>query len=109
MEVRGTQVTDAEYQAALKLLAESRGVDVGRLEHDLGPDYLANYRFFMQRDKALREYIAELSGEAAPALDEEGAAEAAEAAFVVDEEQADADEHDHEHHHDHEHDHHYHD
>jgi len=109
MEVRGTQVTDAEYQAALKLLAESRGVDVGRLEHDLGPDYLANYRFFMQRDKALREYIAELSGEAAPALDEEGAAEAAEAAFVVDEEQADADEHDHEHHHDHEHDHHDHD
>lgn len=99
MEVRGTQVTDAEFQAALKLLAESRGVDVGRLEHDLGADYLANYRFFMQRDKALREFIAELSGEEAPAPGEEEVAEAAEAAFAVDEEAAD----DHDHHHEHDH------
>jgi len=80
MELRGTELSDAEYQAAIKQLAQSRGVDVGRLEHDLGEDYLANYRFFMRRDKALREFLAELSGEAAPDPDEDDLSEAAEVA-----------------------------
>ncbi|HRN19504.1 MAG TPA: trigger factor [Trueperaceae bacterium] len=80
MELRGTELSDAEYQAALKQLAQSRGVDVGRLEHDLGEDYLANYRFFMRRDKALRDFIAELSGEAVPEPDEDDLSEAAEVA-----------------------------
>lgn len=97
MEVRGTEVTDVEYQAAIKALAESRGVDVGRLERDMGADYLANYRFFMRRDKALREFIAELSGEEVAAADEYDLEDAAEAADLVDEELGD----EHEHHHDH--------
>ncbi|HRP47661.1 MAG TPA: trigger factor [Trueperaceae bacterium] len=99
MEVRGTEVTDVEYQAAIKTLAESRGVDVGRLERDMGADYLANYRFFMRRDKALREFIAELSGEEVVAADEYDLEDAAEAADLVDDELGD--EHEHEHHHDH--------
>ena len=99
MEVRGTDVTDVEYQAAIKTLAESRGVDVGRLERDMGADYLANYRFFMRRDKALREFIAELSGEEVVAADEYDLEDAAEAADLVDDELGD--EHEHEHHHDH--------
>ncbi len=97
MEVRGTEVTDVEYQAAIKALAESRGVDVGRLERDMGADYLANYRFFMRRDKALREFIAELSGEEVAAADEYDLEDAAEAADLVDGELGD----EHEHHHDH--------
>lgn len=94
MEVRGTEVSDAEFQVAVKRLAESRGVDVGRIEHDLGADYLANYRFFMRRDKALREFIAELSGEELPA-DEDDLDDAADAAALVDDELADDLEHEH--------------
>lgn len=88
LEVRDTQVSDAEFGAALKSLAASRGVDVGRLEHELGEDYLANYRFFMRRDKALREFIAELSGEELPAFDELDDEAAADAADLVNEETA---------------------
>ncbi len=102
MEVRGTELSDAEYQAAVKQLAQSRGVDVGRLEQDLGEEYLANYRFFMRRDKALRDYIAELSGEAAPEPDDDELTDAAEDAadaadLVEDEAYADqeGDHHDH--------------
>lgn len=103
MEVRGTELSDAEYRSALKRLADSRSQDVGRLEHELGEDYLANYRFFLRRDKALREFINELAGEPNEPADEFDADEAAEAAFISEDEAADHD-HDH-HHHDHDHDH----
>ncbi|MCC6311469.1 MAG: trigger factor [Trueperaceae bacterium] len=106
MEVRGTEVSDAEYRSALKRLADSRGQDVGRMRQELGEEYLANYRFFLKRDKALREFINELAGEPNEALDETDADEAAEAAALSEDEAAD---HDHDHGHDHhrDHDHHH--
>ncbi|MCW5820534.1 MAG: trigger factor, partial [Trueperaceae bacterium] len=94
MEVRGTEVSDAEYRSALKRLADSRGQDVGRMRQELGEEYLANYRFFLKRDKALREFINELAGEPNEALDETDADEAAEAAALSEDEAAD---HDHDH------------
>ncbi|MCO5172995.1 MAG: trigger factor [Trueperaceae bacterium] len=107
MEVRGTEVSDAEYRSALKRLADSRGQDVGRMRQELGEEYLANYRFFLKRDKALREFINELAGEPNEALDETDADEAAEAAALSEDEAADHDhDHGHDHHHDHDHHHH---
>lgn len=103
MEVRGTDVSDAEYRSALRRLADSRGQDVGRMQQELGEEYLANYRFFLKRDKALREFISELAGEPHEALDEVDADEAAEAAALSEDEAAD---HEHDHEHDHAHDHH---
>lgn len=106
MEVRGTEVSDAEYRSALKRLADSRGQDVGRMRQELGEEYLANYRFFLKRDKALREFINELAGEPNEALDETDADEAAEAAALSEDEAADHDhDHGHDHHHDHDHHH----
>lgn len=96
MEERGTQLTDAEFQAATKQLAQERGEDVGRMLAELGEEWENNYRFLLRRDKAVRELLAELTGESAPGFDAETIAEAAEAAFG-DDDGEDADAHDHQH------------
>lgn len=107
MEVRGTQVSEDELQDAVKLIAAQRRQDVGRFLQDMGERWLENYRFLLTRDKAVREFVAELTGESvvpastsAEAL--ELAAEGADAATFDEEE--DVVDHDH-HHHGHDHDH----
>lgn len=107
LEVRGTEVSEDELQDAVKLIASQRRQDVGRFLHDMGDSWLANYRFLLARDKAVRELIAELTGEslepqASAAEAAEDAAYGADAATLESE-----DEHDHDHHH-HDHDGHHH-
>ena len=99
MEVRGTELTEGEFRAAAKHLAQQRGEDVGRMLRDLGPEWEQNYRFLLRRDKAVRELLAELTGESSPGFDADTIEEAADAAFGAENE--DEDEHEH-HHHDHE-------
>jgi len=62
------------------------------------PIGLQNYRFLLRRDKAVRELLAELTGESSPGFDADTIEEAADAAFGAENE----DEHEH-HHHDHDH------
>jgi trigger factor len=109
LEVRGTEVSEDELQDAVKLIASQRRQDVGRFLQDMGDSWLANYRFLLARDKAVRELVAELTGEtleadAAAAEAAQDAAYGADAATLADE---DEDEHDHDHH-DHDHDGHHH-
>lgn len=95
VEVRGTQLSDAEFQAAAKHLAQQRGQDVGRMLTELGEDWAHNYRFLLTRDKTVREFIAELTGETAATLSSDDIEDAADAAFGDEE----GDEHDHDHDH----------
>ncbi len=62
MEVRGTALSDEEFSAALRALAQYRETDATKLRRDLGEDGLTNYRFMLTRDKAVRETVLELLG-----------------------------------------------
>lgn len=76
LDQRGTQVTDAEFQQALRHLAAREGKDVQRFRRERDDDWLANYRFLLARDKALREVVRERTGgEAAAAQSEAPASE----------------------------------
>ncbi|MFO7544236.1 MAG: trigger factor [Trueperaceae bacterium] len=104
LEVRGTSVDDAELDMAVKHLAAQRRQDVGRFVQEMGDDWLANYRFLLARDKAVRELLAELTGEPAPGMRPDEAQGAAEAATAASEEDLEDDAEGHEYGHD-EHDH----
>ncbi len=96
MEERGTELSDAEFMAAAKHLAQQRGQDVGRMLAELGEDWEHNYRFLLRRDKTVREVLAELTGEESTVgFDADVIEEAADAAMGIGD-----DDHDH-HHHDH--------
>lgn len=101
MEVRGTELSENEFMAAAKHLAQQRGQDVGRMLVDLGEEWENNYRFLLRRDKTVRELLAELTGESvASGFDADVIEEAADAAFGAPDDDHDHDHHDH--HHDHE-------
>lgn len=94
MEERGTELSDAEFMAAAKHLAQQRGQDVGRMLAELGEEWEHNYRFLLRRDKTVREVLAELTGESSVGFDADVIEEAADAAMGTD----DDDEDDHHHH-----------
>lgn len=101
LETRGTQLTDAEFDEALKSVARQRRQDVGTFMSDMGADWLRNYRFLLARDKAVRELVAELTGdEYAKRISASDTAEAAAAGADAAEAEVEAD-HDHDHDHDH--------
>lgn len=105
VEVRKTEVSDAELQDAVKHLAAQRRRDIGSFMQEMGPEWLDNYRFMLARDKAVRELIAEITGEPLEADSEQERARAASEAAAVADAMAEDDEHDHDHHHGHDHDH----
>ncbi|HLU81776.1 MAG TPA: hypothetical protein VKZ43_00115, partial [Trueperaceae bacterium] len=93
-------------QDAVKLIASQRRQDVGRFLQDMGDKWLENYRFLLSRDKAVRELIAELTGEPLPsgealAAESEDAAYGADAVTSADDAEHDHDHHDHDGHHHH--------
>lgn len=109
VEVRGTTVSEDELQDAVKLIASQRRQDVGRFLQDMGDRWLENYRFLLSRDKAVRELVAELTGETLAGTSEAVVEEAEDAAYGADAATfADDDEHDHDHDHHHHDGHHHH-
>ena len=74
-EVRGTEVSDEELDDAVRYMARRRQQEPGRFKREMGERGLANYRFLLARDKALREVVRELTGAATG--DDTAAAEAA--------------------------------
>ena len=64
LDDRGTEVSDAEFQQALRHLAAREGMDVQRFRRERDDSWLANYRFLLARDKALREVLSERVGAA---------------------------------------------
>ncbi len=62
LEVRGTDVSDEEFDAAIRHLAARRRQDASRFKRDMGDAWVRNYRFLLARDKALREAVEERTG-----------------------------------------------
>lgn len=73
LEQRGTELSDSEFDEAVRHMAMREGKDPQRFRRDRGERWLANYRFLLTRDRALREAVRERLGIADP--DEGGASE----------------------------------
>jgi len=83
-EQRGTEVSDEEFDEAVRYMARRQRQDPGRFRREMGDSWLTNYRFLLARDKALRETVRELVGApdetATPEGEADGGATAAGAA-----------------------------
>lgn len=60
LELRGTTISDEEFEASLRYLAQRQRSAVQKVRKELGEEGLANYRFLLARNKALRETVREL-------------------------------------------------
>ncbi|HEX7021282.1 MAG TPA: hypothetical protein VF171_00390, partial [Trueperaceae bacterium] len=80
LEVRGSAVSNEEFTAALRHLAQRRQLDLSRFRHEMGDAWLENYRFLLNRDKAVLDSVKEIVGEAGEEAPVEAAPEPAEEA-----------------------------
>lgn len=69
LEQRGTRLADEEFDAALAYTAQRQNSTPQALRQELGESGLANYRFLLTRDKAVRETVQELLAAQASAAD----------------------------------------
>ncbi len=69
LEQRGTRLADEEFDAALAYTAQRQNSTPQGLRQELGESGLANYRFLLTRDKAVRETVQELLAAQASAAD----------------------------------------
>ena len=60
LEQRGTTLANEEFDAALAYTAQRQNSTPQALRQELGESGLANYRFLLTRDKAVRETVLEL-------------------------------------------------
>ncbi|MBS3934306.1 MAG: trigger factor [Truepera sp.] len=60
LELRGTTVSESELEASLRYLAQQQRSTVQKVRKELGDEGLANYRFLLARNRALRETVREL-------------------------------------------------
>jgi len=74
LEVHPAEVTDEEYDEAVRYMASREGKDVATFRREYGQEWLDNYRFLLMRDKALRNAVEALVGDGEP----DAAAEAGE-------------------------------
>ena len=81
LERVGTEIGDAEFDAGVRMMAMRERKDVARFKQEMGEDWLRNYRFLLNRDRAVREVVAAKTGrDQRPGADAAAADEAAEAA-----------------------------
>jgi trigger factor len=66
LERRGAAIGDAEFEAAIRHMAARDKKDVRRFREEMGEEWLRNYRFLLERDRAVRSVVAEKTGRAAP-------------------------------------------
>ncbi len=79
LDQRGTTLSDAEFEASLRQLAQEMNTDPVKLRQERGEQWIRNYRFLLTRDRALNETVRELvdaqygtgSQDAQPAGEEE--------------------------------------
>jgi trigger factor len=60
LERRGTRLSNEEFEAALAYTAQRQNSTPQQLRQELGESGVANYRFLLTRDKAVRETVQEL-------------------------------------------------
>ncbi len=62
LERVGGDIDDDEFDEAVRLMAQRERKDVGRFRADMGEDWLRNYRFLLNRDRALQQVVAAKTG-----------------------------------------------
>ncbi len=62
LERVGGEIDDAEFDEAVRMMAQRDRKDVARFKADMGDDWLRNYRFLLNRDRALRQVVAAKTG-----------------------------------------------
>ena len=97
LERRGTKIGDAEFEAAVRHMAMRDRKDVRRFREEMGEEWLRNYRFLLERDRAVRAVVAEKTSRAEPVAPGGDATEAdaptPEASAGEDQERRDVEEH----------------
>ena len=62
LERVGTEIGDAEFEAGVRMMAMRERKDVVRFKQEMGEEWLRNYRFLLNRDRAVREAVAAKTG-----------------------------------------------
>jgi trigger factor len=62
LERVGTEIGDAEFEAGVRMMAMRERKDVARFKQEMGEEWLRNYRFLLNRDRAVREVVAAKTG-----------------------------------------------
>jgi trigger factor len=83
LETRGTTLSEAEFEAAIAYMAQQQGRTPTKLRQELGEQGLANYRFLLARDKAVRESLRDLLGAEVSSAEANAAADAEEKSGAV--------------------------
>ena len=76
LEERGTTMSSKEFDDALRYMAARENQDPSRFRREMGDEWVANYRFLLTRDKAVRETVRELLGQTDTDEDDEDFEEA---------------------------------
>jgi trigger factor len=64
LERRGASLGDDEFEAAVRHMAARDRKDPRRFREEMGEEWLRNYRFLLERDRAVRSVVAEKTGRA---------------------------------------------
>ena len=62
LERIGSEIDDAEFDAAVRMMAMRERRDVAAFKREMGEDWLRNYRFLLNRDRAVRQVVAAKTG-----------------------------------------------
>jgi len=62
LERVGTAISDDEFDTAVRMMAARERKDVARFKREMGDEWLQNYRFLLNRDRAVREVVAAKTG-----------------------------------------------
>ncbi len=62
LERDGERMSDEDFESALAMMAASERKDVKRFRSEKGEEWLGNYRFLLDRDRALRKVVAAKTG-----------------------------------------------
>lgn len=62
LEHVGEQIDDREFESAVAMMAANERMDAARFKKEKGEEWLRNYRFLLDRDRALRTVVAAKTG-----------------------------------------------
>lgn len=83
LERVGSEIDDAEFETAVRMMAMRERRDVAAFKREMGEDWLRNYRFLLNRDRAVRQVVAAKTGRDASGARQEANEAANEAGAAV--------------------------
>jgi len=65
LEREGSTIDDAEFEAGVRMMALRERKEINVFKREMGEEWLRNYRFLLNRDRAVRSVVARKTGRAA--------------------------------------------